>query len=126
MRTRNKTLSRLRVVVVMAFACVLVFDTVGIMVNRVTADEAARVAAQHAAEAVLIGSVPPALWLSTATAAARESLADQEGVELLDLRVADGRATLSVRRTARVLLAGRIRALRDEVTAVVTASAPIR
>lgn len=126
MRTRNKTLGRLRVIVVMALACTLVFDTVGIMVNRVTADEAARVAAQHAAEAVLMGSIPPALWLDTATAAAHESLADQNGVELLDLRVEDGRATLTVRRTARVLLAGRIRALRDKVTAVVTASAPIR
>jgi len=125
MSTRNKTLGRLRVVVVMAFACVVVFDAVGIMVNRVTADEAARVAAQHAAEAVVVGSVPPALWFDTASAAARESLADQNGVELVDLRIADGRATLSVRRTARVLLAGRIRALRDEVTAVVTASAPI-
>lgn len=125
MRTRNKTLGRLRVAVVMALACVVVFDTVGIMVNRVTADEAARVAVQHAAEAVLIGSIPPALWLDAAATATRESLADQEGVELLDLRIADGHVTLAVRRTARVLLADRFRALRDEVTAVVTASAPI-
>lgn len=125
MSVRNKSLGRLRLLGVLAIACVLVFDTVGIMINRVTADEAARVAAQYAAEALLAGSVPPALWSATAAEAARESLADQGGVELVDLRIADGRATLSVRRSARVLLAGRIDALRDQVTPVVTASAPI-
>jgi hypothetical protein len=126
MSVRNKSWGRLRLLLVLAVACVLVFDTVGILVNRVTADEAARVAARHAAEALVTGSVPPALWSATATAAANASLADQGGVELVDLQVADGRATLSVRRGARVLLAGRIRALRDQVTPVVTASAPVQ
>jgi hypothetical protein len=121
----NRMLRRARLLFVIALACVVVFDSVGMLVNRLTADEAAQVAAEQAAAALVSGMTAPALWLDTAAAAARDSLADQKGVELIDLRVEDGRIVLSVRRRARVLLADRIGALRDHVVPALTVSAPI-
>lgn len=121
--TRNRAVRRLRMLAIMALGCVLVFDTAGIVVNRITADEAARVAAIQASEAIAPGT-PPTLWHSTAHTAASRSLSDQSGIELVEVRVEAARTVVSVRRSARVLLASRISSLTERVSPVVTAEAP--
>lgn len=123
MGTRNKAVRRLRALTIVALGCALVFDSVGIFVNRITADEAARVAAIQATEAIAPGT-PPMLWYGTAYEAASRSLSDQNGIELVEVRVEPGRVVVSVRRTARVILASRIASLEDRVTPTVSAEAP--
>ena len=109
-----------RTVAWLAVFCVLAFDTGGIVTNRVLLDEAARVAAAHAAEEYLSATAQRALpgtALQRGRAAAEASLTDQPGVTLVDVRVEEGRLVLEVRRRARVLLAGRIPPLKNQVEA---------
>ena len=114
-----------RTVAWLAVFCVLAFDAGGIVTNRVLLDEAARVAAAHAAEAFVSATTQralPATALQRGRAAAEASLTDQPGVVLVDVRLDAGRLVLELRRRARVLLAGRIPPLKDQVEAQATAS----
>lgn len=110
----------LRTAVWVALFGVTFFDAAGLFVNRVQLDEAAAVAAVEAAQSWRRSAKMDHAW-----SAALDSVADQPGVEVLELRVDRGDFVLTVRRRARVILADRIPRLEESVDAVVSARAPI-
>lgn len=111
----------LRTVAWLGLFCVLAFDTGGIVTNRVLLDEAARVAARHAAESVVVSTRAGESRSRAGRRAVEESLADQPGVQLVDVRLSTDGVEVTVRRRARVIVAGRIPPLRDMVHAETTA-----
>lgn len=109
-----------RTVAWLSLFCVLAFDAGGIVTNRVLLDEATRVAAMHAAEAAReINSRRASLSVvvAGARAAAEESMADQPGITLADVRVENGEVIVIARRRARVILAGSVPPLKRQVEA---------
>lgn len=114
----------LRTAVWVGLFCVLAFDTGGIVTNRVLLDEAVRVAARQAADG-LHGSRTTASALRAARQAAEDSVADQPGIEVVDVVVERGEVSVTARRRARVLVADRIPPLRDHVEARSSATVPL-
>lgn len=107
----------------LALFCVFAFDAGGIVTNRVLLDEAARVAAGHAADAVAGAIRRPRTAARLAQEAAAESLADQPGVRLVEVRVENGVVTVTAARRARVIVADRLPPLREHVDISVVATA---
>ncbi|HWH33376.1 MAG TPA: hypothetical protein VNU01_11965 [Egibacteraceae bacterium] len=116
----------LRTAVWVGLFCVLAFDTGGIVTNRVLLDEATRVAARQAADSLdRSRGVATASAVRAAREAAEDSVADQPGIEVLDVAVERGEVSVTARRRARVLVADRIPPLRDHVEAESRASASL-
>lgn len=118
----------LRTVAWLSLFCVLAFDAGGIVTNRVLLDEATRVAAMHAAEAAREINGRRAglsVVVAGARAAAEESMADQPGITLVDVRVENGEVVVVARRRARVIVAASVPPLKHHVEAEAVSTASL-
>jgi hypothetical protein len=110
----------LRTVAWLGLFAVVCFDGTSLFTNRVLLDEAARVAAAEAAAEWR--TVPR---VEAAYQGAVDSLVDQAGVELVEVRLEGREVALTAQRRSRVVLADRIPWVDSFVQAVVTVRAPL-